>query len=672
MSPALISAWLVAAAGAAAASAPARSLPSEAFEADLQRRCDAADDAACTRLGELHYYGDALHPDVHKAEALWTRACDRAHLPACADLGVLWIVGWAPNDLERYRDGETTTQPIEPRPSRGKALLERACDGGYGPGCAALAGTHTDKVGSYDQKGCALLERACTHGDEAACATRTNACRGPAQKVRVRAEGGDLFSSAVAVDRDGLILVESPQSGAPRLRVARFDPAGTLKQLGTVPKSDGWPAVAACPDGKTAWVAGLSGVTPFDGATAGRSIALPAAPGVDMSMATTALTCLADGSVVVTRWCPTATPTDADDRALYERVRGRLGTPALTKMEHLQLSIHPYTPPREVERVRRLAAELSAAMKTGAAWDAIAARAKAGWYSVSAIDVSASEMPGGIPFPQDPPDEVLRLPVGAVAGPLERLEPVRRGRHARQQGSIDVWRVVSRKPAHAPDVAEGLSLLRKEGYPRALELWIVARDGVRAQKRLVTRELGNRGIREELGPIVPLDDGFALLGADRAVYRRGRWEQSPQLLAAIADLPVSAAARAASRIVMLFSQDTFSRRGPATLGILDEKGRLLAKVPVRDASGNAVLAREVGPCGPARVCAVAGDLGRSTIVVFDIDGRLVAVDSSGAGSSMAAPSFSETGLWLRADRGGRIVRYRDRRTTVYDFTDSPW
>ena len=59
-------------------------------------------------------------------------------------------------------------------------------------------------------------------------------------------------------------------------------------------------------------------------------------------------------------------------------------------------------------------------------------------------------------------------------------------------------------------------------------------------------------------------------------------------------------------------------------------------------------------------------------MVFDIDGHPVAVDSSGAGSSVATPSFSEAGLWLRADRGGRIVRYRDRRTTVYDFTDSPW
>jgi len=672
LSPTLLSTWLVVAAGTAAASAPAPLLPSEAFEADLQRRCDAADAAACTRLGELHYADDALHPDVHRAEALWTRACDRGHLPACVDLGVLWLVGWAPNDLERYRDGETTTRPIEPRPLRAKALLGRACDGGYGPGCAALARTRTDSAGSYDQKGCALLERACTHGDEASCATRTNACHGPAPMVRVRAQGGDLFSSAVAVDRDGLILVEGPLSGAPQLRVARFDPAGTLKPLGTVPKSDGWPAVAACPDGKTAWVAGLSGVTSFDGATPGRSIALPPAPGVDMSMATTSLICLADGSVVVTRWCPTATPTDADDRALYQRVRGRLGTPALTKVEHLGLSIYPYTPPRDVERVRRLAAELAAAMKDGAAWDAIVARAKAAWYSASATDVTATDMPGGVPFPQDPPDEVLRLPVGAVAGPFERLEPARRGRHARQKGSIDVWRVVSRTPAHAPDVAEGLSLLRKEGYPRALELWIVARDGVRAQKRLVTRELGNRGIREELGPIVPLDDGFALLGADRAVYRRGGWEPNPQLLAAIADLPVSAAARTASRIVMLFSQDTFSRRGPATLGILDEKGRLLAKVPVRDASGKPVFARAVGPCGRARVCAVAGDLGQSTIVVFDLDGHPVAVDFSGAGSSVAAPSFSEAGLWLRAERGGRIVRYRDRRTTVYDFTDSPW
>ena len=85
--------------------------------------------------------------------------------------------------------------------------------------------------------------------------------------------------------------------------------------------------------------------------------------------------CLADGSVVVARWCPTATPTDADNRALYARVSARLVAPALTKVEHLELSVDPYTSPRDVERVRRLAGELAAAMKEGAAWDAIAARA---------------------------------------------------------------------------------------------------------------------------------------------------------------------------------------------------------------------------------------------------------------------------------------------------------
>jgi hypothetical protein len=664
-SPAL----LLVAASAAAAPAPAPSLPSEAFEADLQRRCDAADAAACTRLGEVHHAGDATHPDVHRAEALWTRACDRGHLPACVDLGQLWLVGWAQNDLERSR-GEAPMRPIAPRPARAKRLFQRACDRGHGPGCTALARTRTDGAGRYDKKGCALLQRACTRGDEAACGIRTNACRGTT--VRVRAEGGDLFSSAVAVDRDGLILVEGPLSGAPRLRIARFDPAGTLKPLGTVPKSDGWPAVAACPDGKTAWVAGLSGVTPIDGATPGRPIALPPVPGVDTSMATTSLMCLADGSVVVVRWCPTAVPTDADDRALYSRVSARLVTPAITKVEHLELSVDPYTLPREVERVRQLAGELAAAMREGAAWDAIAARARDGWPAVSATDTTATDGPVGLVLAQDPPDEVHRLPVGAVAGPFERLEPARQGRQAHQKGSIHVWRVASRTPARAPDVAEGLALLRKEGAARALELWLVTRDGVRAQRRLVTRELSNRAIREGLGPIVPLDDGFALLGADRAVYRRGRWEPHPPLFAAIADLPVSAAARIGSRIVMLFWQETFRGRGPATLGILDENGRLLAKVPVRDAAGNAVLASAVGPCGTARVCAVAGDLGRSTIVVFDIDGRPVAVDVSGAGSSVARPSFSEAGLWLRAEGGGRIVRYRDRRTTVYDFTDSPF
>jgi hypothetical protein len=476
----------------------------------------------------------------------------------------------------------------------------------------------------------------------------------------------------VAADRDGLLLVESPLSGAANLRVARFAPAGTLRQLATVSKSDGWAAVAACPDGKTAWVAGLSGVTPIDGATPGRQIALPRVPGVDTSMAVTSLLCLADGSVVVSRWCPTATPTDADDRALYARVHAQLGTPAVTKLQHVELSVYPHTTPGDVERARRLAVELAGAMKNGAAWDAIGARAKAGWYSTTATEVTRIESGGGLTFPQDPPDDVQRLPVGAVAGPLERLEPIRLGRHARQHGAIHLWRVVSRTPAQTPGLVEGLALLRKEGSPRALEVLVVGRDGVRAQRRLVTRELSNRAIREMLVPVVPLDDGFALLGADRVVYRRGSWEAKPRLFEAIADLPVSAAARVGHRFAALFAQDSFSRLGPATLGILDENGRLIAKVPVRDAAGNAVLARSVGPCGPSRICAVAGDLGQSQIVVFDLDGNVVAIDVSGAGAGSATPTFSDAGLWLRSDRGGRIVLYRDRRTTVYDFSDSPW
>jgi hypothetical protein len=181
-----------------------------------------------------------------------------------------------------------------------------------------------------------------------------------------------------------------------------------------------------------------------------------------------------------------------------------------------------------------------------------------------------------------------------------------------------------------------------------------------------------RGIRESLGPVVRLDDGFALLGANRVAYRGGRWEEKPPLLDAIADLPVSAAARVGRRIAVLFAQESLGRLEPPTLGILDENGRLVAKVPVQDAAGHTIFASSVGPCGPARICAVSGDLGRSTIVVYDLDGSVVAVDASGAGSSVAAPTFSEAGLWLRSDRGGRIVRYRDRRTTVYDFSDSPW
>jgi hypothetical protein len=90
---------------------------------------------------------------------------------------------------------------------------------------------------------------------------------------------------------------------------------------------------------------------------------------------------------------------------------------------------------------------------------------------------------------------------------------------------------------------------------------------------------------------------------------------------------------------------------------------------MRDAAGNSVGASSVGPCGPTRICAVAGDLGRSTIVVVDLDGHVVAVDVSGAGAGSSWSTFSEAGLWLRADRGERVVRCRDRRTTVYDFFD---
>jgi hypothetical protein len=635
-------------------------------EAALTRDCDAGKMPACARLGDLHASGRAAQPDLHRAETLWTRACDRGQLAACVSLGQLLWSGWAPTALESYRDGARAGKPIRPDPRQATRLFTRACDAKLAPGCVAWARTLVNEAGTPSAKGCELFARGCTLGDESACAERSSRCR---TVVRVASGKPELWTGALAASGDGVLLTESLQLGpqAAGLRLARMDLAGRVKPLGTV--ANAFWQIAPCPDGKSAWLVTAQSTVFFDG-TATAEIPLPAIPKeAQQGTAVSPLACLPDGSVAVVRSIPGVKPTDADYRAFFDRAPDRLSEPETATVQTLTLSVYEYTRPHEVAEVRALAAGLAADLRRGVAFLDVVARAKQAWYAVESVDHTVSERSMRLPYL--PPDEAARLSVGGVLGPVEQLEPVQRGRHARVKGAFKIWRVAARKPAHVPTFAEARAAIQAQYAASAAELFVIARDGIRAQRRTVTFNAGNGLGDETLGPAVPIDDGLLLLGADRGQLGPKGWTGESPLLAALRPLRIRDAVRDRDRIALLIDDEPRRMGSARSIRVVGVDGRLIQSTPVTNAEGGSLYPGHLGLCGVDRFCAVATDLDRAWVITFDRQGKKMSTDLVGfmGGGGI---SFSTMGVWMVSHRGGAILRYSGRQTTVYNLVEHPW
>lgn len=148
--------------------------------------CDRFSAEGCAGFGEQLSREKRTQPD---AFAAWTKACDIGDAHSCTELGLLveekhkeaWP-GEQPGDDYLSRGCENGDAEgcywlaDEDVPRRGEPpedaylLLERACEGEYGDGCAVLAEIHLDRRTSFDDEIAAgHLVSACENGHYESC-----------------------------------------------------------------------------------------------------------------------------------------------------------------------------------------------------------------------------------------------------------------------------------------------------------------------------------------------------------------------------------------------------------------------------------------------------------------------------------------------------------------------
>ncbi len=100
----------------------------------FRRACDRGHVRACSNLGILYHQGQGAIPrDDALAAKLFAQACDGGHAPACHHLGLLY---------EASENGVV----------RAVALFRRACEGGHRDACAKLPRAHADRVSSFEPR----------------------------------------------------------------------------------------------------------------------------------------------------------------------------------------------------------------------------------------------------------------------------------------------------------------------------------------------------------------------------------------------------------------------------------------------------------------------------------------------------------------------------------------
>jgi hypothetical protein len=108
-----------------------------------------------------------------------------------------------------------------------------------------------------------------------------------------------------------------------------------------------------------------------------------------------------------------------------------------------------------------------------------------------------------------------------------------------------------------------------------------------------------------------------------------------------------------------------------SIRVVGVDGRLIQSTPVTNAEGGSLYPGHLGLCGVDRFCAVATDLDRAWVITFDRQGKKMSTDLVGfmGGGGI---SFSTMGVWMVSHRGGAILRYSGRQTTVYNLVEHPW
>jgi hypothetical protein len=621
--------------------------PSVALESQLKEECARGTFPSCTRLAQLHTRGDAMRPDPRYARDLLTRACAGGDGGGCLELGVQYLSGWTPTEMDSYRDGALVSKPLAPDMARATQLFESTCTQGYAPACAYQASLE-DALQKKD-RACWFLGRACALGDQDACANQTYKC---ATSLRVAEGGAGMWIESVAAQGTGVVMVESrlaPHAGGV-LRVVRLDEAGRFLPIGTAPDSSFW-RPAACPDGQSVVLAAGRRVRFLGGSAAPVEVPLPGVDPDDEAFTGTIPTCLADGSAVVARtprWRGQA--SESDYRSYYQRRLDRFTLPEKTTIERLGFAFQEDAGARHFRRMRSFVAKAASDLRSGAVtWDAIRAVAKKDWRAQTFDDTVVAGRPS-MQADRNPPPEVFTAAVGSVVGPVENIVQMRRGRRPGYDGGIFLWRIVARSRARVQPYSEALTFSKEQLLPRLIELFVVSRTGVKEHLSLFI--LNEHPRDEQYGPVVALDDGFLLLGADRRAYRRGHWSKEHPLLTTVQHRRIKSAIREADRVLLLTDHDVVLNVG------LD--GRLRGEMVLERSKEHVDFLGYKRSCSPGSVCQDPPGgpriTGRALYGILD-------------GDSGCTWSYANGSLWIGGDNHSSVTRYRDTDATNFRLAD---
>jgi hypothetical protein len=623
-----------------------------ANESTLRAACARNDLEACTALGSVLAFAAGGRKDFARATDLWRNACERGHATACVFYGYMLLTGFEPTPLQRYRDDALANRTVRVDRSQARRILKRTCDGGHAPACTAL-GTDDERNGDTSQS-CMLFARACNGGDELGCRERFRSCR---SRVLVKAEGATgapLRAQALSADSGGVVLLERVNPPTAPQRVGRLTADGRWRSIRRI-RGGNW-SIASCGDGSL-WVADSHRIISLTDSAA-REFVLPRSVPLDrdwVNPSLDALVCLEDGSALVLRMVGGGI-SDDEVRAFLGRHPGVLTQPGSAVFQKLEFPVHPFHRPRELRDGRALMNRLATELRQGRPWSEVEAEAKEGWYQPTAVEAHYPRYFG--PGSGSPPAAAFELAPGEVFGPLEHLKPKHRGTHARFEGALSVWRLVSQTPEQSPAPAEAVAVARSRFRPRVSELLNVSRTGAISNHRRFTTMSSSAERERRIDPIVPLAGGdFLLLGDDRRMYRAGQWSSEAAVLGAFGPGRVRAAIRDGSRLFGLIDDN---------LVAVSLDGKPVSRVPLRHDGGREFYGATLGICGGgSRLCVVAQGHNQLDVLVLDANLRRLHQDRLNSGEP--AVTFGAGTLWLSAhSEGASIISYRDRHVTVYE------
>jgi hypothetical protein len=625
--------------------------PSAALESQLKEQCAGGAFPSCTRLAQLHTRGDAMRPDPRYARDLLSRACAGGDGAGCLELGIQFLSGWTPTEMDVYRDGALVSKPLAPDLPHAVHLFESTCSQGYAPACGYQASL--EDALQNKERACWFLGRACALGDQDACANQTYKC---ATNLRVANGEAGMWIESIAAQGTGVVVVESrlaPHAGGV-LRVVRLDEVGRFLPIGTAPDSSFW-RPAACPDGQSVVLAAGRRVRFLGGSVLPVEIPLPGVDWDDEPYTGAEPTCLADGSAVVIRtprWRGEA--SESDYRGYYQRRPDRFTLPEKTTLERLGFAFQEDAGAQHFRRMRSFVAKAASDLRSGAVtWDELKTVAQKDWRAQTFDDTvvagrSSTQADG------NPPPEVFTAAVGSVVGPVENVTQLRRGRRPGYDGGIFLWRIVARSPARVQPFSEALTLIKAQLLPRLVELFVVSRAGIQEQLSLFS--LNEYPRDEQYGPVVPLDDGFLLFGADRRAYRHGHWSKEHPLLTALQHRRVKSTIREPDHVLLLTDHDVVLNVG------LD--GRLRGDMVLERSKEHMDFLGYKRSCSPGSVCqdppGIPRITGRALFGILD-------------GESGCTWSYANGSLWIGGDNHAAVARYRDADTTIFNLANPfPW